>query len=92
MKHYTCDKLNQILTSFDWADVMSCTNVDYAWLQLTLQKQILSYSILDLVAPVKEIRIKNRTEPWMSGDILNNIHQRDSFWLKLRKERKNQWK
>ena len=32
LEHYTSDKLNQILASFDWTDIMNCTNVDYAWL------------------------------------------------------------
>ena len=33
--------------------------------------------ILNCVAPVKEVRLKERTEPWIIQDILENVKERD---------------
>ena len=43
--------------------------------------------ILDKVAPVKEIRLKQRTEPWMNSDILHDIRERDQLLYKFNKDR-----
>ena len=37
------------------------------------------------VAPLKEVRIKQRSESWMSSDILDNIRERDSLLAKFNK-------
>ena len=42
-------------------------------------------SVLNCIAPVKEVRLKQRTEPWMSSEILNYIKLRDSYLYKFRK-------
>lgn len=42
-------------------------------------------SVLNSVAPVQEVKLKQRTEPWMSGDILHMIKLRDSYLYKFRK-------
>ncbi|PIK41960.1 putative RNA-directed DNA polymerase from mobile element jockey-like [Apostichopus japonicus] len=42
----------------------------------------LSTTVLDSVAPVKEVRIKNQSDPWISAEILESIRERDS-WLHL---------
>ena len=34
-------------------------------------------STINRVAPVKQLRIKQRTEPWVTSDILTLISQRD---------------
>ena len=34
-------------------------------------------NILDEIAPTKHVQINNRTEPWMSGDILEQISKTD---------------
>ena len=49
-----------------------CFDVEMAW---DIFKTI-SNSVLDILAPVKEERLKQRTEPWMSSDILQNI----TYW------------
>ncbi len=43
-------------------------------------------SVLNSVAPVKEVRLKQRTEPWMSSEILHMIKVRDSYLYKFRKQ------
>ena len=42
-------------------------------------------TVLDSVAPTKEVRLKQRTEPWMDSDILELIKIRDYFMYKLKK-------
>ena len=34
--------------------------------------------VMDKIAPVKEVRVKQRTEPWMSSEILHMISERDA--------------
>jgi hypothetical protein len=46
-------------------------------------------NILDSVAPIKEIRVKQRTEPWISADILDCIQIRDSLFQKFKKSGKS---
>ena len=36
-------------------------------------------NILDSIAPIKEVRIKNRTEPWIDENILLLIKERDKL-------------
>ena len=45
--------------------------------------------ILDAVAPIKEIRLKNRTEPWMNNEILENIRHRDYLLYTFKNDRSN---
>ena len=42
-------------------------------------------NILDEEAPVKEIRVKQRTEPWMTNDILEMLKERDRALYTFRK-------
>ncbi len=39
--------------------------------------------VMDEVAPVKEIRIKNRTDPWINNEILHQIEYRDQLLKRL---------
>ena len=52
-----------------------CRNVNYAWRIF----QEIFMSILDYIAPTKEIKIKQKTEPQITSEILNQIRERDSF-------------
>ena len=39
------------------------------------------------MAPIKIVRIKNRTEPWMTSTILDLIRERDKFLCESNKNR-----
>ena len=56
--------------------------VDFAWKYF----QNIFIKILDEVAPVKEVRLKQRTEPWITSDILELLRERDRFYILLRKQ------
>ena len=70
-KHYSKDLFIQNL------------DVDIAWGKF---KSIL-LSIIDKVAPYKEVRVKQRTKPGMSSEILNLIRQRDKYLRKFRRSK-----
>ena len=81
LKQYCKDTFCQQLASQSWEEVLSCLEVDTA-----LDKfKVLFHSVLDVVAPVKEIRLKQRTEPWMTSEILHDIRHRDDVLNKFRK-------
>ena len=63
--------------------MLSSSDVSKAW---DLFKDFF-HSVLDVVAPIKEIRLKQRTEPWLTSDILQNIQERDNWLNKFRKTR-----
>ena len=42
--------------------------------------------ILDRVAPIKNVRLKQRTEQWFTGDILRSISVRDKAWKQYREQ------
>ena len=51
-------------------------------------KQIMNTTI-ENIAPIKEIRVKTRTEPWMTGNIFDMIKQRDNMYYKWKKNKPN---
>ena len=73
MKNFDKDVFLQKLRCLDWFQVINVENVDFAWKQFS--KMFLE--VIDSVAPVKIVRIKQGTESWFSGDILRMISERD---------------
>ena len=83
MKNYSADKLNSELRQLDWTDFYQCDDVD-----LALSIFSVSFTkILDKIAPIKCVRIKQNTEPWITDEILQLIHNRDELLYKFRKFR-----
>ena len=78
------DFLNK-LRNIDWTVVTNCTEVNTAWPKF---KEIF-INVLDEIAPIKQIRIKTRTEPWMNGEILNLINERDKALTIANKNKRN---
>ena len=62
------------MLSADWSSVLLSYNVSESWNSF---KHIF-LSIVDNIAPLKQIRIKQRTEPWINSDILKIIQDRDN--------------
>ena len=90
LRQYSLEVLLEKLSDIDWSRVTSCNNVDEAW---KIFKTIF-IEILDCIAPVKEVRLKTRTEPWMSSEILENIKLCDTALYKFKKNNsdKNMYK
>ena len=83
MKHYSKDDFNSKLSNKNWESVLSCLDNEVAWGSFKDS----FHSVLDIVAPLKEVRLKQRTEPWMNSDILQNIRHRDETLNKFRKSK-----
>ena len=50
----------------DWTDVLNSVDADLAWVRF----KSIFLSVLDKIAPFKTIRIKQRTQPWMSTEMI----------------------
>ena len=83
MKSYDKGVFVDKLSSLDWTKVSNDENVNDSW--KTFHEMFLE--ILDRVAPVKNVRLKQRTEQWFTGDILRSISVRDKAWKQYRKQK-----
>ena len=81
MKDYDKGVLMAKLGALDWFEVINTENVNDAWNRF--RKMFLG--VVDSVAPLKTVRLKQRTESWFSGDILRLISERDKAWINFRK-------
>ena len=81
MKKFTTEKFQSMLSNVEWDDVFNCENVEKAW---NIFKRFL-LSVIDEIAPIKQIRVKQRTEPWFSAEIKDLIHDRDKALHTFRK-------
>ena len=70
----------------DWPNVLQCKDVDEAW--CSFKRMFLE--MVDKVAPYKEIRIKQRTEPWINDDILKAIQARNRKYDTFRAQKDEQ--
>ena len=67
------------LVNVDWSSVLCSDNVIKAW------ENIKTMTIVDNIAHVKEVRIKQRTEPWINNEILQYIKDRDKAFQLYKK-------
>ena len=81
LKNYSAESFITALRELDWFDVINCESVDNAWDRF---KQLFMQAV-DKVAPVKEIRLKQRSQLWFSNEIIQGIHLRDTAYRKFRK-------
>ena len=75
MKNYNKSQLSDKLNAIDWSLVYSCSSPNDAcsmfYANLT--------PVINDIAPLKTVRIKQSTEPWMDSNILAKINQRNSL-------------
>ena len=81
LKNYDKTVFNNSLSSVDGNNICVTTNVDEAWTIFTH----IFLSILDSVAPLKEIRIKQDSESWYNSDIHELIKKRNYYLISFRK-------
>ena len=73
LKNYDQDTFRENLRGTDWSPVTSSFDSNVIW---EIFSTIFNQKI-DEVAPPKESRIKNRTEPWINNEILELMRERD---------------
>ena len=81
LKHYTQEAFIEKLEQTDWSELYLCRNVNQAWEMF----RKLFQSTLNSIAPYKEIKIKQNSEPWMTSEILDNIRKRDQYLTSYKK-------
>ena len=73
MKSYSEELLNERIKNMNWDCVLSCTDTNRAWENFNT---IMNTNIESL-APMKQCKIKIRTEPWVSSEIIDVLGERD---------------
>ena len=83
LKNYSKEFLCAELKKIDWSRVLFSGDVDSALNEFVL----IFRAVLDRVAPYRDIRIKQKTEPWMNREILCQIRKRDALLTKFKKDK-----
>ena len=83
MKNYDKSVYVSMLESSNWARVFEETNVNSAW---KIFKDTLEL-IIDNITPVKTVKVRSKTESWMTGELLEMIRERDNLFQKYKRER-----
>ena len=73
MRDYSKEAFQTNLFNAEWNSVMTSDNVIDAWSKF----KTLFLSIVNKMSPIKEVRMKQRTELWVTNDILKSIKERD---------------
>ena len=86
MRSYSKQSFLNELFKIDWSSILSSADVNFC---LTKFSRLFCMA-LDKVAPFREIRVRNRKNPWMNGIILAGIKKRDRLFSCFKKDRNNQ--
>ena len=83
MKNYSSENFLMELNKINWFQVTDIEDVNKAWALF----HNLFIKVLNRVAPIKQVRLKQRSKPWMDGHILDLINQRDQALHNYRKSK-----
>lgn len=83
LKSYSKASLNKSMNKTDSSTVLKCGDVDIAWLHF----KSFFKKVVDNMAPIKIISIKQRTEPLVTDDILKSIRLINLSFAHFRKTR-----
>jgi hypothetical protein len=86
MRNYEQEVYIDMLRNANWENVLNDNEVNSAWRKF---KDILDH-IIDHIAPVKRVKVKSKTEPWMTGEIIEAIKERDKLFSTYRKNPANE--
>ena len=83
MKNYDKDIFCQYLSNLDWFKVINCDNVNDAWYNF----KCLFLGAVNVNAPQKTVRLKQRSQPWFDGELLHHTQLRDQAFSVFKKSR-----
>ena len=83
LKNYNKEIFVQELGNSSWSNVLDSHDVEESWSYFKHNFM----SVLDRLAPFKELRVKQRSESWLTSDILELIRQRDRCLAKFRRSK-----
>ena len=75
MKNYTKEELVQRIQQADWNPVIQCNDTNTAWKNFETIMNV----IINSLAPFRQCKLKTRTEPWVTSELLENIRERDKY-------------
>lgn len=79
LKKYCVEKFREEVGKIDWSPVLDSVGVDSAW-------EVFKCRFLDVVnvmAPIRRVRVKQRSSPWFNHEILESIQARNKAFKKL---------
>ena len=83
LKSYSPQYLCTELRKCDWKPVLLAINVDEALANFVS----IFHGVLDKVAPIKDVRVRKNSEPWMTSDILACIKKRNKLFTLFKKDK-----
>ena len=82
LKNYNKETFQANLLDVDWSSVICSDNVIQAWENF----KSIFMSAIGNIAPMKEVSIKQRTQPWITNEILQCIKDRDKAFRVYKKD------
>ena len=83
LKNYSRFTFLNELRKIDWSLILSSADVNFCLQEFNR----LFRKAIDSVAPLKEIRVRNKVNPWMNADILSSIRKRNSLFSRFKRDR-----
>ena len=74
------------LREIDWSKILSSADVDFCLNEFNR----LFRSVIDVVAPLREVRVRNKMNPWMNSEILSGIKRRNDLFSRFKKDKTNE--
>ena len=85
LKNYSQEKLLEDLTNCNYPNYSNFVDVNEAYLDFVEKTS----DVINEIAPIKEICIKNNTAEWVDEEILVGIRIRDKLFRKFKKSKSN---
>ena len=85
LKNYTKERLVLSLRSVNWLSVLTSTDVSFCLDEFCR----LFMSAVDGVAPFRDVRVRQKSEPWVNAHILSGIKERDRIFRLFKRDRSN---
>ena len=85
-RKYDKEKFSHNLQLCNWDNCYSTDNPDYAW---ELMYDNITQEI-DIMCPQKHFKIKNKKDPWISDELLEQIKDKDNLLKKATKSNKQE--
>ena len=84
-KLYNRERFLSELSGINWFSVLASDDVNFA---VTEFGRLFKLAI-DRVAPQREVRVRNKSNPWMNSHILALIRRRDRLFSRFKNDRSN---
>ena len=82
-KYYNEDLYVKKLKEIDFPDYLNFRDINEAYSDFTEKVA----SVIDEIAPIKEVRVKSNSQDWFDAEINEEIERRDKLLAKFKKSR-----